>query len=230
MKTTRHWVPGAALLVVLLVPAGLRADERAKPTTLTRKEIAEGWVLLFDGKSTRGWTSPNGSKWTVLDGMLAPQAGEPGLLVTTKEFGPCELKLQCRLRQRRLFDPDVRKEEQPSVLIGCSPKGESRSNAGEVIRLPGLLLGFVEGGDTGWIDLHVIVTDDGKDLRVKTSFQGRTVSGRGIGTRADTRAGGHIAFAGCGFIVRNVRLKPLGRKGPEGRGHHPRLHLPVRPW
>jgi len=72
MKTTKPWVLGAAVLMVL-APAGLLAGEPAKPNTLTPKEIAEGWVLLFDGKTTRGWTSPNGSKWTVYDGMLSPQ-------------------------------------------------------------------------------------------------------------------------------------------------------------
>ena len=41
--------------------------------TLTPKEIADGWVLLWDGETTFGWHNPNDSKWTIAEGMLAPQ-------------------------------------------------------------------------------------------------------------------------------------------------------------
>ena len=33
----------------------LLAGEKPKPNTLTPKEIAEGWILLFDGETTFGW-------------------------------------------------------------------------------------------------------------------------------------------------------------------------------
>ena len=81
-----------------------------------------------------------------------------------------------------------------------------------MIRLPGTFLGFVEGCDSGWIDLHVTMTEDGKDLRVTTSFKGRKFSGGESTTRGDTRAGVHIALAGRGFIVRSVKVRPVGTK------------------
>lgn len=37
----------------LAIPASLA--EEAKPNTLTPKEIADGWLLLFDGETTFGW-------------------------------------------------------------------------------------------------------------------------------------------------------------------------------
>ena len=40
-----------AALFVLSLAALCRAEE-AKPNTLTPKEIAEGWILLFDGETT----------------------------------------------------------------------------------------------------------------------------------------------------------------------------------
>ena len=49
--------------------------EEVAPNTLTQAEIDEGWVLLFDGKSTEGWRGyglsafPD-SGWTIEDGNL----------------------------------------------------------------------------------------------------------------------------------------------------------------
>ena len=41
------------LLALLAIPAF--ADEKAKPNTLTPKEIAGGWISIFDGETTFGW-------------------------------------------------------------------------------------------------------------------------------------------------------------------------------
>jgi hypothetical protein len=71
-------------------------DEKPAPVRsnqLTPKEIAEGWILLFDGESTFGWRSPNDSKWTIANGLLAPQAGKEGQLVTTTAFLEYELSV-----------------------------------------------------------------------------------------------------------------------------------------
>ena len=61
--------------------------------TLTKKEVADGWVLLFDGETTKGWrnfnsTDPN-SAWHVVDGCLqAKGSGDDatGYIVTEKEY------------------------------------------------------------------------------------------------------------------------------------------------
>jgi hypothetical protein len=54
----------AACFLVAGVPGG--AQEKAKPNTLTPKEIADGWILLFDGEAAFGWT---------LDGETKANAG-----------------------------------------------------------------------------------------------------------------------------------------------------------
>src|SRR4051794_37173851 len=107
------------LVLVLSLPAPARpadrphsygpAEERSRPGGLSAREAGEGWLLLFDGASTYGWQAPNGSKWTVARGMLAPQAGKPGLLVTTTAFGDYDLSLEYRAR------PGSRAQ----VLVGC---------------------------------------------------------------------------------------------------------------
>ena len=51
-----------------LIAAPAFADEKAKPNTLTPKEIADGWILLFDGETTFGWKVEGEAK--VKDGIL----------------------------------------------------------------------------------------------------------------------------------------------------------------
>jgi len=79
-----------ALLAVLftLLPSG----QAAQLNSLTAQDISEGWILLFDGETTFGWTPRNGSIWTVQDGALCYQAGSgSGFLATTTEFSDFRL-------------------------------------------------------------------------------------------------------------------------------------------
>ncbi len=55
-------------LVFMIAVAPLQTAEPAKPNTLTAKEIADGWLLLFDGESTFGWKVAVDAK--VNDGVL----------------------------------------------------------------------------------------------------------------------------------------------------------------
>ena len=68
--------------------------------TLTAGERANGWRLLFDGKTTSGWrgfkhqAAPAG--WQVLDGALT-RAGEGGDLMTAEQFGSFDLQLEWKI-------------------------------------------------------------------------------------------------------------------------------------
>lgn len=85
--------PGAASTAV---------QESAAPNTLTPEEVAAGWQLLFDGKSTDGWRGYNRETfpeagWGVEDGdlvVMASDGSEEGLggdIVTEAEFTDFEL-------------------------------------------------------------------------------------------------------------------------------------------
>lgn len=55
----------------------------AEPNTLTARESADGWVLLFDGKTPAGWRVLGGEGvpadvWTVRDGLLVHPPGKIG--------------------------------------------------------------------------------------------------------------------------------------------------------
>ncbi len=88
-------------LIVLLLAAGLFSAAHAAENTLTPKEKSEGWVLLFDGKTTQGWRSYKktdvGQQWQVIDGVLTLTAGGGGDLVTDKDYASFELAFDWRI-------------------------------------------------------------------------------------------------------------------------------------
>ena len=67
-----------------------------KANFLTDKEKKQGWVLLFDGKSTSGWTTVNGSPvpagWEVTNGTLSAKKGaKGGDIISAGEYADFEL-------------------------------------------------------------------------------------------------------------------------------------------
>lgn len=78
-----------ALLFGLVSCAATPVVEALPPNTLTAAESADGWRLLFDGATTRGWRGyqrnevPKG--WKVEDGALV-RAGSGGDLITEEQF------------------------------------------------------------------------------------------------------------------------------------------------
>ncbi len=77
--------------------------------TLSDEEQKEGWTLLFDGTSTRGWHKyggePVGAAWKVKDSTLFLDASEKkdwqsregGDIVTDEEFSNFHLKLEWKI-------------------------------------------------------------------------------------------------------------------------------------
>jgi hypothetical protein len=83
------------------VAAGL-GSAQAQQNTLTHKETAEGWKLLFNGQSLDGWeplatSSPAATgDWTVENGSLVCPGTSAGWLASNDAFTNFELKLQFR--------------------------------------------------------------------------------------------------------------------------------------
>ena len=59
---------GIGLLVVGISQAAADAAELNK---LTPQEVADGWVLLFDGETTFGWSPATAANWAVADGVIS---------------------------------------------------------------------------------------------------------------------------------------------------------------
>jgi hypothetical protein len=78
------------------------AAQSTTPNTLTRDEQAQGFRLLFDGSSGKGWrgyrqaTLPAG--WQVVDAALTRVAAA-GDIVSADEFANFELRLQWRIER-----------------------------------------------------------------------------------------------------------------------------------
>lgn len=68
----------------------------AEPNTLTPEEIADGWILLFDGQTDYGWQAASKANWKVADGAISVDSGEMGLLHTTSQFADYVLKVDFR--------------------------------------------------------------------------------------------------------------------------------------
>ncbi len=70
---------------------------------LTKKEKKQGWILLFDGKTSDGWQSYKGNPfpekgWIIDNGILSVDpAGKGGDIITTTQFSDFELTLEFKL-------------------------------------------------------------------------------------------------------------------------------------
>ena len=78
------------------------------PNTLTAAEKQQGWKLLWDGQTTKGWRAAKGAEfpkegWEIRDGVLTvvetggAESRAGGDIVTEAEFAAFELKLDFRL-------------------------------------------------------------------------------------------------------------------------------------
>jgi hypothetical protein len=83
-------LPLAALL--LLAAGTARAADAAKPNALTPQEVADGWILLFDGETTFGWKIDGEA--SVKDGTLTLGGEKPTTATLTTTFGSCRIDFE----------------------------------------------------------------------------------------------------------------------------------------
>ena len=85
------------VLSMLALWAGLAAPaDDPTANTLTSKEKAEGWIVLFDGKTLDGWGSRGGVEWRGVEGAIMTDSPKGGGLFTTREFGDFILRAEFR--------------------------------------------------------------------------------------------------------------------------------------
>jgi hypothetical protein len=98
--------------------------------TLTPEEVKEGWKLLFDGKSTKGWhnfkSKTIGKGWVVKDGVLtSADPSHAGDIVTDEKFDWFELTL----------DVNIGKGENSGVMFHVADDGEATWHSGPEVQI-----------------------------------------------------------------------------------------------
>ncbi|MBN1347767.1 MAG: DUF1080 domain-containing protein [Phycisphaerae bacterium] len=90
--------PLRTLSLLLLISAPVAASTAIGPGAdlITEQEAAQGWILLFDGKTQFGWQPHADGPWRVADAALTSQPDGKGWLATTTEFA--DFHLTCRYR------------------------------------------------------------------------------------------------------------------------------------
>src|SRR3954467_7196175 len=89
-------------LVMLCMVFPALCSAQGATNSLTPKEAVDGWVLLFDGSSLKGWegrpTSVPGTTgdWTVENGSLVCGGKVPSWLSTDAAYSDYQLKLEFR--------------------------------------------------------------------------------------------------------------------------------------
>ena len=111
------------------------AQHNCIPNTISEREAAEGWKLLWDGKTTKGWRSHNKPEfpakgWHIEDGILVVEAadgaesGNGGDIITTEKYSDFILSVDFKITEgansgiKYFVNPDVNNANAGSA-IGC---------------------------------------------------------------------------------------------------------------
>lgn len=191
------------VLLALLLPAFLAAQHNS----LTKEEIAEGWVLLFDGDTLFGWHPQGGANWRASNGLLAAESGESGWLRTGAVFADFHLKTEFRTAADGNSGIFVRsaREGQPHItgyevqIWNHHPKFPTGSLVNHVATPQKADL---KPGE--WNSMEVRAEND----RYVVSLNGKQI----LDAREGKTKKGHIGLQfnkGLPIEFRNVKLKPL---------------------
>ena len=187
------------------LPAGFLGEEGV----LTKQELADGWIALFDGETLYGWRPQEAANFRVEDGAIVVDSGEQCLLCTTTQFSDYVFKVDFR------SDPMTNS----GIFLRTPPKPANVDRACYELNIADPANPFPtgslvqrqkvegQGGDDAWH--HYEVTMDGGHVVIKMDgdlildYQDPAPVGRGfIGLQHNK---GRVEF-------KNIKLKPLGVK------------------
>jgi hypothetical protein len=188
------------LVVLLLVGTTLVADEqKPPPRKLTKRQIAEGWINLFDGETLFGWRIPDGTKWTIFKGMLAPQGEDLATLVTTTPFDNFEFVLEYQSRGDKC-----------ELVFGIEMPGDKLPEIGKGLKLESTGVGH--GTLTGSVQAGMLLSTS---LTISDPVG---LGGLSTGTFSKVDMApfvpkpGLIALRGSSLVVKALRIRPINPK------------------
>jgi hypothetical protein len=186
----RFFLPFAAGL--LAYPAW--ADDAPKPNTLTPKEVAEGWILLFDGETTVGWKTEGTVQ--ARGGSLLLGGDRESSMQTTCSFGS-DFEVSFEYRHNN---------EEGGVSVGLTERGA-----------PWAWAKFsLSPTESKWGQGTIALKYDRvkKTLATKISSRGKTTGASSQDSESPVERPnqgiGFISIKGYTLELRNIRLKPVG--------------------
>jgi len=224
MESTRtnRFLAGLTLIVTLA------ASTLAQDNQLTADQQKEGWELLFDGQSLRGWTpTGNAIAWVVEDGMIQCRPGGGGWLRSIDQYRDFELFADFKIgkggnsglaiRASSTSDPAFTGMElQIYDTFGQAPK---KGDCGAVYNAIAPKVQAVKPAGE-WNTYHVLIRGDVLNVWLNdTQVQvDEKLDGRGIvhsdedKSPLNTRVkSGYIALQdhGDGAYFKNIRVRPI---------------------
>ncbi len=171
-------------LFLILAAGTARAADAPKPKTLTPQEIADGWIMLFDGESTFGWKTDGDVK--AADGEIRLAGDKSASIQTPVMFRSYDLRFEFFLETVPRFR-----------LRNFGGWGHFGSGA----------LGVWQG-----FEFRVVSDDTAtKHEFVRIEPSGLRVGSHSSGQRQKSLTAVGFATADGGKLsIRNVRLRPLG--------------------
>jgi Domain of Unknown Function (DUF1080) len=106
-------------MLLLALAVGARAADEGKPNTLTPKEAADGWLLLFDGATPFGWDAEARPK--AGGGALVVGGDNPVRAATTTAFLNFELHFDYRVEKEAKDDRTVKLVRDKDTAIPMQP-------------------------------------------------------------------------------------------------------------
>jgi hypothetical protein len=196
------------VFAVLVAVLSSRAADTAAPNTLTADEIADGWLLLFDGESMYGWKPSSKADWKVADGVISVSSGEKGLLCTTCQWANYVFKVDFRAPKTTNSGVFLRTPTEPK---------DPKSDCYELNIAAPEVSPFFTGSFVGREKSSVKEFDESWHTFEVTADKARLVvklDGREVLTYTDPNpvTKGHIGlqFNSGKVEFKNVKLKPLG--------------------
>ncbi len=174
---------------------------------LPSKQAADGWIQLFDGESTYGWSQEGSAKWRVADKTLIPDPAGKGYLRSNAAFANFILK--CEFKQGA--------DGNSGIFIRSAKEGQPHETGYEV-QIWDQHPKFATGSLVNHIaakkvklkpdEWHTYEIEANGDHYVVTLDGKKILDGKDAKSRM-----GHIGFQaneGKPIAFRNIMLKPLG--------------------
>jgi hypothetical protein len=194
-------------LAGLLAGAGAVVAQEA-PNRLTPQEIAQGWILLWDGESMFGWETHGGAEWKIASGALVGDSAQGGWLGTTTAFGDFELRFEFRTAA----------DGNSGVFLRSAREGAPHQTGYELQIFDAQPAGYNTGSLVGYAKASPATIVPGQWNRYEVTAEGDrfviVYNGRKV---LEARDGQHLVGViglqynqGKKIEFRNIKLRPLG--------------------